>query len=390
MVLVRHGAAKSGAAGISALLGALGCFFALGCEGDPVGQLSPDASASGGGVSGAGTGGGSAAGGSVGSGGIAGTSGSGGAVGSGASGGTGGTGGTAGASGGAAGAGGAAGVGGCVATCAVELLPNTYSALDLAIDNQDVYFVSIAGLTRVPKSGGKAASVASGNLRPPILVDATHAYVSDAAFTLQKVNKTSGAATQLAPSDGSVPQRISLAGGFVYWTTYPTGAYRVPVAGGTVEKLSLSGSDPYGIAANTTHVWWSNRAFGQNVIRHTLSPVAVDTVASGLLAPGDVALGNGKVYFIDVNQILSRSQDNTGTVDTVVGALADRIAVDATHVYWASNTAQHVARAPVAGGPAEPLAKKLKAPHGLALDATHVYFGNDGGVYRAAKSCCSL
>jgi hypothetical protein len=162
----------------------------------------------------------------------------------------------------------------------------------------------------------------------------------------------------------------------------------VPVAGGSVEKLTLTGSDPYGIAATATHVWWSNRTFGQNVIRHTLSPAANDTVASGLLAPGDVTLGNGKVYFIDVNQILSRNQDNTGSVDTVAAALADRLLVDASHVYWVSFTAAHVARAPLAGGPTEPLAKGLKAPHGLALDATHVYFANDGGVYRAAKNCC--
>ncbi len=373
-----------------ALICAVSSAWTLGCEGDPVGQLDPDAGSSGSaGVGASGTGGLGAAGGASGSGGVAG-----GAAGTGAqagSGGAAGSGGQAGAGGSAGSSGGSAGAGGCVPTCAVELLPNTFSALDLAVDGQDVFYVSVPGVGKVPKGGGKAATLASGNFRSPITVDGTHVYVADANLALSKVNKVTGQVTALASSDGSTPQRMSLAGGYLYWTTYPGGVHRVATAGGTSEKLSPSGSDPLGVASDGTHVWWSNRTFGKNVIRYNLSSKLSDPVATGLAAPGGLALQGGKVYFTDLTQVLSRNQDNTGAVTPVVTSiLPDRIALDATHIYWNSNTARRVARAPLGGGSVTAIAKKLKSTGGLAIDATHVYFTDDGGVYRAPKSCCVL
>ena len=377
---------------------AAGSALTLGCEGDPVGQLDTDAGASGsGGLGGTGTGGQGAAAGSSGSGGIGGASGgvagtgaqagAGGTAGSGGLAGSGGSGGLAGSGGG----GGSAGTSGCVTSCGVELLPTTFSALDLAVDGQDVFYVSVSGVGKVPKGGGKAATLASGNYRSPIIVDGTHVYVATGTLALSKVNKVTGQVTALASSDGSTPQRMALAGGYLYWTTYPGGVHRVATTGGSSEKLSPSGSDPLGVASDGTHVWWSNRTFGKNVIRYNLTSKASEPVATGLAAPADVALQGTKVYFTDLTQVLSRNQDNTGAVAPVVTSiLPDRIALDATHIYWNSNTARRVARAPLSGGGVTAIAKKLKSTGGLAIDVTHVYYTDDGAVYRAPKSCCEL
>ncbi len=361
--------------------------LSLGCEGDPVGQLDTGASGSGGG-GGAGAGGQGAASGSSGSGGVGGATG--GAAGTGAQAGSGGAAGSGGLAG-SGGSAGSAGAGGCVTSCGVELLPNAFSALDLVVDGQDVFYVSVPGVGKVPKGGGKAATLASGDFRSPIAVDGTHVYVATGSLALSKVNKVTGQVTALVSSDGSTPQRMALAGGYLYWTTYPGGVYRVATAGGSSEKLSPSGSDPLGVASDGTYVWWSNRTFGKNVIRYNLSSKASDPVATGLAAPADVTLQGSKVYFTDLTQVLSRNQDNTGAVMPVVTSiLPDRIALDATHVYWNSNTARRVARAPLSGGNITAIAKKLKSTGGLAIDVTHVYYTDDGGVYRTLKSCCEL
>jgi len=384
------------------LVASLVCLICA-CQGDPVGEGSTDSGVGGamtggvagvpsgggaggasGGVAGAGGTAGSVAGGASGSGASGGASGSGGSVAGGGSGGTAG-----GGSGGTAGSGGSAGSS-CNPSCSQELAPSTFAALDLAIDTQDVYFVSFSSVAKVKKTGGAPSSIASGSFKLPIGVDATHVYVfGGTSSDLEKIIKSGGTSLTLAASDGNAPQRLLLAKGYAYWTTYPGAVRRVAVTGGTPETLSPSGSDPYGLAVDDTYAWWSNRTFGKSVIRHNLTTKADDPVATGLLAPGDVAVDASNVYFADVNKILSRDKGNSAALTTAVpGILPDRIAVDGGYIYWASTTAKHVARAALAGGPVQVIAKGLTAPGGLAVDSTSVYFTNDGGVYRAAKDCC--
>jgi hypothetical protein len=69
------------------------------------------------------------------------------------------------------------------------------------------------------------------------------------------------------------------------------------------------------------------------------------------------------------------------------------IAVDATHVYWASSAGSgtgSVSRVPKSGGPVEILAATESGPMQIAIDATHVYWNDNGegptqGMRRVAK-----
>lgn len=73
-----------------------------------------------------------------------------------------------------------------------------------------------------------------------------------------------------------------------------------------------------------------------------------------------------------------------GVVVLSDSAGADAIALDATHVYWSD--VGGIFRVPKAGGARERIADG-RSPFGIAVDATHVYFTNtDGSVRRARKA----
>jgi hypothetical protein len=64
---------------------------------------------------------------------------------------------------------------------------------------------------------------------------------------------------------------------------------------------------------------------------------------------------------------------------------AGSIAVNDEHVYWTDTTSLadgRLRRVPKGGGPVENLASGLFGPGSVNLSATHVYWGDSGGVWR--------
>jgi hypothetical protein len=256
------------------------------------------------------------------------------------------------------------------------------------VDASDVYFVSFSAVAHVAKTGGTPSGMASGTFEPGIAVDTTHVYVFDGNDSHpQKIPKSGGSALSLGSSGGGIPLRVGLNGGYLYWAGAGGPIQRVTINGGSIEQLSPVGTYPSSFATDGQSVWWSNR-LAQTVVKHPLAGGADTTLGTGLLSPGDLVLGAGKLYVVDVDKVLAFDPDVVATPDPIVSALPDRIEVDAGYVYWTSSTEERVARAPLAGGSIEVVASGLHGVGGLTLDAANVYFTDDGAVYRAPKGCC--
>jgi hypothetical protein len=59
------------------------------------------------------------------------------------------------------------------------------------------------------------------------------------------------------------------------------------------------------------------------------------------------------------------------------------LAVDDASIYWGVNDS--IKSAPRGGGSAVTVASSLANPRSFALDATHIYFVDDSGIFRAPK-----
>lgn len=98
--------------------------------------------------------------------------------------------------------------------------------------------------------------------------------------------------------------------------------------------------------------------------------------------------------FVRAENAVRRVPTAGGPVETLVkisSLIGGELAVDATHVYFTSDSDNAILRVSKSGGEATQLAK-VAAPKYLALDATHVYFvtlsreANGGTVQRIAKA----
>lgn len=333
----------------------------FGCEGDPVGEVAD-----------AGSGGSAGLGGSAGVGGSAGTGGSG-----------------LGGSAGSAGSAGAAGAGGCSSSCAEELAPQSTVASALALGDSFVYLVTPTGVVRAPKVPGKPAAISTGSYLGPAAVDATHVYLFDKAdLHLEKLSTSGGIPAALTPAQTATPFDLVLGAGYATYALYPQGVYRVPITGGTPALLSQAGDDPIAVEVDATDAFYVT-TIGKTLMRAPLAGGTPTPLATALLAPRDLVLVGSNVIYADVNVILSMPKAG-GSSDKIADALVDRMATDGSAVYWVSNVEKRVASVPVTGGAIHVYAKDEGSPDGVAVDDTHVYWINDGGLYRAAKSCCVL
>jgi len=141
----------------------------------------------------------------------------------------------------------------------------------------------------------------------------------------------------------------------VYFTSGTT-VQRIPVGGGTPTTLFSSGITPAALAIDDTNLYWvdvgKQGTSDGSVVELTLATGATKTLATGRSMSG----GN-----------------------TQVGTWGF-IASDATYVYWTEIGASgegSVVRALISGIPlVQSLASSQRAPQGLAVNSTSVYWGD--------------
>jgi hypothetical protein len=210
----------------------------------------------------------------------------------------------------------------------------------------------------------------------------------------------------------SAPRYVAVDSEHVYWTnTGLIGEAEAPVnGGGTIGRAKLNGEEvdpdficgedpsrpgkrfvgnPQGIAVNESHIYWANAA-NESIARAAIGGTGVEEMFAQSFgsggAPNGVTLSASDVYFSS-----EEVGNNTGYIShvpieggkeqtTFIGEAGIRgIAVDNSHVYWASQSEGAIGRADL-----ELENKKnefINTPgkvNGLAADAAHLYWSVNG------------
>ena len=201
----------------------------------------------------------------------------------------------------------------------------------------------------------------------------------------------SSSRTSIELASGS-PYGIAVDSTNVYWTNMgggPAGTIidavmKVPLSGGPAVALASADSSSIGIAVDATSVYWTTM---DNVMTLPLDGGTPVTLASGLNGAGDIVVDATSAYWIDQGDymLMKVPIGGGGNAPTTLASDLESpngIAVDSTSVYWTNggNTAGSgtVMKLPLDGGTPVILAAGLNNPSGIAVDSTNVYWTNLG------------
>jgi hypothetical protein len=223
--------------------------------------------------------------------------------------------------------------------------------LALAVDATSVYWTTPeGGVTKVPKDGGTAITIASDDYGTyasvGIAVDAKNVYWIRNSLsrmsTVMSVPLGGGTPTTLASEQNSF-SAIVVDAKSVYWTAENppvSGVLKVPLEGGTPTTLVSVRGGAHNIALDATSLYFSN-VFG--VMKVPLGGGEVTTLASGW-DPYAIAVDATSVYWVgspamDSPQILMSVPLNGGTPTTLVSGPTTNgeslvMAVGGKSLYW--------------------------------------------------------
>lgn len=291
---------------------------------------------------------------------------------------------------------------------AAEVLASEWTE-QLLLDSDNLYFVDGSSIRKLPLAGGAEVELASASCCLPatLALGASDVYfvewgVEDSTGShgfLRSVPIAGGAVTTLA-SEQSFPEHLVLDGDTLFWTTRNMngagGIQAFGLAGQSVSQI-VSATGATALTAAGGYVYWgewtgfkATRVLRVAVVGGTpellgsfeTEPVSLSVTADALYVALASTL-NMDVTFDDGR--IERIPLDGSPVDTIATSQRDprTLAVDSTYVYWSTwgtlvpsgqdGRNGGVSRAPLAGGPVEPLAV-LDAATALAIDNSYFYW----------------
>jgi len=215
------------------------------------------------------------------------------------------------------------------------------------------------------------------------------------SFIGRAASDGSGALTLVM--DAQTPRGVALDATYVYWVNAGSLAIgRAKLDGSAVDEQFItfpsSMFGPFGIAVDAAHIFWSN--FNGNV-GSTISRADLD--GSGVVAdfiPTDggaegLAVDGAHLYWPNLHAgSIGRATVDGGSVDQsfIPGASSPlAVTVDGAHVYWTNFGSHAVGRANLDGSGVEQtfITGIADASFGIAVDAGHVYWVDNGNIARA-------
>jgi hypothetical protein len=155
----------------------------------------------------------------------------------------------------------------------------------------------------------------------------------------------------------------------------------VALPGGAQTEITtrLPGYGPLGVAVDATSIYWTTPAPDEHVIKMPLAGGPPKLLTSGLPVGYGLAVDTTSVYFTGGDSVTKVPLDG-GTPTTLASGQnqPNALVVDATNVYWTTlGTGQQrdatVMKVPLAGGTPTVIATGPSL-WGLAIDATNVYW----------------
>jgi hypothetical protein len=278
-------------------------------------------------------------------------------------------------------------------------VPGLTSPVSLAVSATELFWLEsvccahgqTGTLTRAPLAGGAGTVVASGLAAPTTLaVDGANAFWAEGgplAFTegfgrIAATPTGGGAITTVASGVAGDFPVIAVHGGHVFIGDRFT-VKTVPVGGGPVERLAIGDFLIEDIATDGAHVYWIEDGFTA-IRRAPTDGGAVTTLASAPGPAGPLVVNGSYVYWIDNFANISRVPAAGGASTPLASGLPflSDLVVAGTDLYFSEHDMARIRRMPVGGGAIAPFASEspLASPHLLAVDATNVYWINQGRV----------
>ncbi len=161
-------------------------------------------------------------------------------------------------------------------------------------------------VTRWPVMPGVSVDLVTGLIAPSlILTDATSAFFVDVYpgmgddRLLQVPLDGSNEPTPIV-TDLHEPRAIARDASFVYWAD-GSGAVARASAGGGVEPIASGADDATGVAVDDQHVYWTQLDAGDGALfRADKDGARAVSIASGMVAPGFVVVGDEVVCWMDI------------------------------------------------------------------------------------------
>jgi hypothetical protein len=235
-----------------------------------------------------------------------------------------------------------------------------------------------------------------------LTVDARYVHWIDGGLSDGRVVRSpvrGGAATPIVTGQ-PLPGDIASDGAYVYWTNSHQGSaavMRVLSGDGTAVPLVTTGSyaglgAPGPLAVDGVSVYWGDFVTRQGfkMEKSGSGAPAPITPAFGVY-PLDVAVDSENAYFAAFEVGLV-PLGGAATITPVGAGVANSsvVAVDATHVYFVAidkaTSRTNLSRAPKPTGKPEVVTTPTGMVRALAVDATHLYYADPSGLYRAVKA----
>jgi hypothetical protein len=140
---------------------------------------------------------------------------------------------------------------------------------------------------------------------------------------------------------------------------------------------------PFALAIDSTHIYFTHDA-GHGLWRVPFAGGVPTQLLEGEQQPGALVVVDGQVYFVLDGDIKTKpvAGGATSTFASSVGTLAGMVAANG-YLYWACSSCNAIRKKPLAGGSSTLLAAGHANLRSLAVDATHIYFGTDTALKRA-------